>query len=27
LALPIFAGLGESRQNRVIEAVIGFLRR
>ncbi len=27
LALPIFAGLGQSRQNRIIEAVIGFLRR
>jgi dTDP-4-amino-4,6-dideoxygalactose transaminase len=25
LALPIFAGLGEARQNRVIDAVIGFL--
>jgi dTDP-4-amino-4,6-dideoxygalactose transaminase len=27
LALPIFAGLGKSRQNRIVEAVIGFLRR
>lgn len=26
LALPIFAGLGEARQARIIEAVIGFLR-
>jgi dTDP-4-amino-4,6-dideoxygalactose transaminase len=25
LALPIFAGLGEARQNRIIDAVIGFL--
>lgn len=27
LALPIFAGLGESRQKRIIDTVIGFLRR
>jgi len=27
LALPIFAGLGEARQRRIIESVIGFLRR
>ncbi|MGB8222705.1 MAG: DegT/DnrJ/EryC1/StrS family aminotransferase [Polyangiales bacterium] len=27
LALPIFAGLGEARQGRIIESVIGFLRR
>ncbi len=27
LALPIFAGLGEARQNRIIDAVIGFLSR
>lgn len=26
LALPIFAGLGEARQARIIDAVIGFLR-
>lgn len=26
LALPIFAGLGESRQNRIIDAVVSFLR-
>jgi dTDP-4-amino-4,6-dideoxygalactose transaminase len=26
LALPIFAGLGESRQNRIIDTVISFLR-
>ena len=25
LALPIFAGLGEGRQERIIEAVVGFL--
>lgn len=25
LALPIFAGLGESRQDRIIDAVLGFL--
>ncbi|MGB5282873.1 MAG: DegT/DnrJ/EryC1/StrS family aminotransferase, partial [Polyangiales bacterium] len=25
LALPIFAGLGEARQQRIIDAVIGFL--
>lgn len=27
LALPIFAGLGESRQNRIIDTVVSFLRR
>lgn len=27
LALPIFAGLGEERQNRIIDAAIGFLSR
>jgi len=27
LALPIFAGLGESRQNRIIDSVIRFLSR
>lgn len=27
LALPIFAGLGESRLNRIVETVVGFLRR
>ncbi len=27
LALPIFAGLGEARQSRIIDAVIGFLGR
>ncbi len=27
LALPIFAGLGESRVNRIIDAVLGFLRQ
>jgi len=27
LALPIFAGLGEARQQRVIEEVVGFLRK
>ncbi|MBW1761172.1 MAG: transcriptional regulator, partial [Deltaproteobacteria bacterium] len=25
LALPIFAGLGEARQSRIIDTVIGFL--
>lgn len=27
LALPIFEGLGETRQRRIIESIIGFLRR
>lgn len=27
LALPIFAGLGETRQERIIDAVVGFLGR
>ena len=27
LALPIFAGLGEARQSRIIDTVIAFLKR